>query len=265
MKRTPVVLGFSLLLSVLLFSLLGGVVMDKDPYSQDLLQTIASPSSSFWLGSDFLGRSIYSRLACGGRYSLFVACLCVTLSCCFGTFLGVIAGYFDNSVDVLIMRLVDITLAFPGILFAIIIAGLLGNSIFTLVMALSLSLWCDYCRLARNLTRSVRSRTHVQAGVLLGFGVWYIIKSYIVPEVFPQMCTLASLGMGRTILNIAGLGFLGIGLRPPIPEWGAMINEGIPYLYEAPFLVITPGMMIFVTVLGFQLLADNLLPEMERV
>jgi ABC-type dipeptide/oligopeptide/nickel transport system permease subunit len=260
-----VFLGFLLLLGVALFSVTGLVVMDTDPYSQNLLHTISSPSTSYWFGSDFLGRSIYSRLACGGRYSLFIAACTVGLSCFIGAFLGIIAGYFDNRVDVCIMRLVDFTLAFPGILLAIILAGLLGSSIVTLIAALSAGLWCDYCRLARNITRSLRSRTHVQAGILLGFGAGYILRSYVVPEILPQMTTLASLGMGRTILNIAGLGFLGIGLRPPTPEWGSMINEGIPYLCESPLLVIAPGLMICISVFAFQLLADNLVVGRRKV
>lgn len=259
MKLLNIWLGGILLCSVVLFSLIGSFWTDANPYQQDLFNTILPPSHDYWLGSDHLGRSIFSRLAGGGRYSLAISCLTVGISCVIGSLLGIAAGYWGRTLDTVIMRLVDLTLAFPGTLLAIILVGLLGGNIMTLVAALSASLWCDYCRLARNITRSVRNSIHMQAGILLGFPTRYLFREYIAPAVVPQLGTLASLGMGRTILNISGLGFLGIGLKPPLPEWGGMINEGITYLSEAPWLVLAPGIMIFATVLAFQLLAGDLL------
>ena len=250
--------GIIMLLGIIVFSSAGMVFMDSDPYEQNLSNTMSPPCSEYWLGSDYLGRSVYGRLAGGGRYSLIIACMTVCVSCVFGTLLGIVAGYWGKAPDVVIMRVVDLTLAFPGILFAIVLVGLLGGSLIILVLALSANLWCDFCRIARNITRSIRTSEHLQAGYLLGFPTRYLIKTYIVPGVLPQMGTLAGLSMGRTILNIAGLGFLGIGLKPPLPEWGGMINEGITYLSEAPWLVIAPGCMIFITVLSFQLLAGNI-------
>lgn len=258
MNRLALQGGLGLLLCILVYSFCGMIWMDCDPYKQNLVATISPPFSDYWLGSDYLGRSVYSRLAGGARYSLTIAGITVTVSCLLGAFLGIIAGYYGKVVDMAIMRLTDLTLAFPGILFAIVLLGLLGGSIFTLVLALSASMWCDYCRLARNITRSVKNSMHMQAGVLLGFSTAYLIRAYIFPTVLPQLGTLASLNMGRTILNIAGLGFLGIGLKPPLPEWGGMINEGISYIGEAPWLIIAPGAMIFITVLSFQLLAGCL-------
>jgi peptide/nickel transport system permease protein len=144
-----------------------------------------------------------------------------------------------------------------GTLLAIVLAGTLGGTLPTLVLALSATLWCDYCRIARNITRSLKTSSHLEAGKILGFNHPFLIRHYILPELMPQLLTLASLGMGRTILNISGLGFLGIGLRPPIPEWGSMINQGLAYLSEAPWLVVAPGSMIFFTVLAFQLLGNS--------
>lgn len=261
MKRLAVKAGLALLCFLLLYSVFGMIWMDFDPYKQNLLSTISPPFEEYWLGSDYLGRSVYSRLAGGARYSLTIAGITVVVSCFLGSLLGIIAGYSGKFVDMAIMRLTDLTLAFPGILFAIVLLGLLGGSIFTLVLALSASMWCDYCRLARNITRSVKSSMHMQAGLVLGFPTTYLIRAYIFPTVLPQLGTLASLNMGRTILNIAGLGFLGIGLKPPLPEWGGMINEGISYIGEAPWLIIAPGTMIFLTVLAFQLLAGCLSEE----
>lgn len=261
MSRLQVRIGLYLTCFVLLFALFGPSLCPKTPFQQNLAMTLQPPTNDCRLGSDHLGRSVYSRLAGGARYSLIIASLVVCISCTTGSLLGIAAGYWGKWIDTFIMRLVDLTLAFPGTLLAIILAGLLGGSMATLVFALTASLWCDYCRLARNITRSIKGSTHMEAGKLLGLQPFFLIRKYIVPYVLPQLGTLASLSMGRTILNISGLGFLGIGLRPPLPEWGGMINEGISYLVEAPWLVVAPGLMIFTTVLGFQLLAGDLLHQ----
>lgn len=241
--------------AVFLMGLFGPYLAQRDPYTQDLFNTLRPPGSNHILGTDHLGRSVFSRLASGCRYSLFISATCVGISLSIGAALGLAAGYFEGWVDKVIMRLVDATMAFPGTLLAIILAGLLAGSMFTLVLALAATLWCDYCRLTRNITRSVKTTPHIEAAKILGFKGPFIIQRYIVPEILPQMLTLAGLGMGRTILSISGLGFLGIGLRPPIPEWGAMINQGIFYMAEAPWLIVAPGTMIFAAVFSFQLLA----------
>jgi peptide/nickel transport system permease protein len=261
MSRLQVRSGLCLTGFVLLFALFGPYLSQETPYQQNLAKTLLPPAQDCWLGSDHLGRSVYSRLASGAKYSLIIASLTVCISCATGSLLGIAAGYWEKWIDTFIMRLVDLTLAFPGILLAIILAGLLGGSMPTLVFALTVSLWCDYCRLARNITRSIKASPHMEAGKLLGFHPFFLIRQYIVPYVLPQLGILASLSMGRTILNIAGLGFLGIGLKPPLPEWGGMISEGLSYLVEAPWLVVAPGLMIFTTVLGFQLLAGDLLHQ----
>ena len=231
--------------------------LSMDPLDQDLMQTLQSPGSPHFLGTDHLGRSVLSRLIYGGRASLAISSCCTILSLVLGTILGIIAGYREGWRDLLIMRLVDGALAFPGTLLAIVMVGTLGGSMVTLTLALSATMWCDYCRLIRNMTRSLKQSDHLEAGRILGYRDVFLIRRYIVPELLPQLFTLSSLGMGRTILNISGLGFLGIGLQPPLPEWGAMINQGIGFLSEAPWLVAVPGSMIFITVLGFQLLAAS--------
>lgn len=261
MKRANLWLAIILLGGVCLLSTFGPMLVDANPYDQNLGKTLQAPCPEQWLGSDHLGRSILSRLVSGGRYSLSIACLTVTISCTIGSLLGIVAGYWGKNVDILIMRMADLAMSFPGTLLAIILAGLLGGSLFTLVAALSANLWCDYCRVARNITLTLRNSTDMQAGLMLGFSGRYLMRVYIAPFVVPQLGTLASLGMGRTILNVSGLGFLGIGLSPPLPEWGGMINEGISCLNEAPWFVMAPGAMICATVLGFQLLAGNLSVE----
>lgn len=228
-----------------------------DPLEQNLMESLHAPGHAHLLGTDHLGRSVLSRLVHGGRASLAIAFGCTLLSLVIGTMLGLVAGYREGWHDLLIMRLVDGALAFPGTLLAIVLVGTLGGSRMTLMLALSATMWCDYCRLVRNMTRSLKATDHLEAGMILGFSDAFLIRRYILPDLLPQLFTLSSLGMGRTILNISGLGFLGIGLQPPLPEWGAMINQGIGYLPEAPWLVAAPGSMIFLTVLGFQLMAGS--------
>lgn len=247
--------GLLLVCFVCLTALFGPRLAGKDPYTQDLSRTLDAPGGQDVLGTDHLGRSVLSRLATGGRYSLLIAVCCVGVSLAVGALLGLAAGYCGGWSDGLIMRLVDATLAFPGTLLAVVLAGLLGGGTATLVLALSATLWCDYCRLTRNMTRSLKTSPHVEAGRLLGFRSPFVIRRYIAPNLLPQLLVVATLGIGRTILNVSGLGFLGIGMRPPIPEWGAMINHGIAYMAEAPWLIAAPGGMIFAAVFGVHLLA----------
>ncbi len=248
--------GIMLVSVILLAIIVGPFLISQDPLKQNLSMTLCSPGSTHLLGSDHLGRSVLSRLLYGGRSSLLISLFCTIISFVLGALLGVVAGYREGWYDLVIMRLVDGTLAFPGTLLAIILAGTLGGSMITLVFALSATMWCDYCRLVRNMTRSLKQSSHLEAGRIMGFSAAFLIRRYLFPELAPQLFTLASLGMGRTILNISGLGFLGIGLQPPLPEWGGMINQGIGFLSEAPWLVAAPGIMIFLTVFGFQLMAD---------
>ena len=254
--------GIILVIIILLAVIVGPVLMPRDPLKQDLSMTLSAPGSAHLLGTDHLGRSVLSRLLYGGRSSLLISLFCITISLGIGLCLGVAAGYGEGWCDLVVMRLVDGMLAFPGTLLAIILAGTLGGSMVTLVLALSATMWCDYCRLTRNMTRSLKHASHLEAGKIMGFNAVFLIRRYILPELTPQLFTLASLGMGRTILNISGLGFLGIGLQPPLPEWGSMINQGMGLLSEAPWLVMAPGIMIFLTVFGFQLMAGA--PKSER-
>ncbi|MBW2154607.1 MAG: ABC transporter permease [Deltaproteobacteria bacterium] len=255
MKRFSLWFGISLIGLAFLSGMAGPILVNEDPFYQDLDNALNPPGHEYPLGTDHLGRSVLSRLVFGTRRSLVLSALCVGLSVSIGTAAGLIAGFSKGWMDIVIMRFVDGLLAFPGILLAIVLAGTLGSGTESLVAALVLTMWCDYCRLIRNITYSILSTPYMEAGMLLGFSSLFLTRRYIIGQLIPQLFTLASLGMGRTILNVSSLGFLGIGLKPPTPEWGAMISQGIPYLTEAPYLVVFPGAAILMTVLGFQLLA----------
>ena len=251
--KPGVKIGLALIALMAAVAVLGPFLVKADPLTQDLDRALLPPSPNNLLGTDPLGRSLLSRILYGAGESLFLALSCVALSAGIGSALGLIAGYAGGRVDGLIMRLVDGFMALPGTLLAIVIAGLLGGGRFTLIGALVLTNWCDFCRLSRNMARSILAEPYIQAGRLLGFGPLFIIRKYLSPGILPHLATLASLNMGRTILNLSALGFLGIGLKPPTPEWGAMITQGLPYMSEAPHLIVFPGAAIFLTVLGFQL------------
>ena len=260
MKGVGGILGMGLLGVVILAAALGPVWLTHDPVSQNLGHALMRPGQGYLLGADHLGRSVAARLIHGARHSLVLSSLCVGTALAVGTLFGMIAGFFPGWTAGVIMRLVDGFMAFPGLLLAVVLAGTLGGGTRALVLALVATAWCDYCRLARNLTRTVLAQPYVEAGRLLEFGWVFMARRYVLRSLLPQVLTLASLGMGRTILNISALGFLGIGLKPPTPEWGVMITQAMPYLSEAPCLVIFPGMAVFSTVLGFQLLANAMGP-----
>ncbi len=256
-SQLQVVSGAFILLSVVLFSMIGPYVT-PDPFAQNLSLVFADPSSDYLLGSDHLGRSVVARLVRGGTNSLFSTLLCVFGSVVTGVFLGLSSGWYGGFVDATVMRLVDITLSFPGILLALLVAGLIGGGQAAVISALAITGWPDYCRITRAITRNVISRPYVEAGVLAGFSGQFILRKYIFIEILPQIAVLATLGFGRTILNISSLGFLGIGLAPPEPEWGAMIAESLPYLRQSPYLVLAPAAAVSLTVFGFLLVGQPL-------
>jgi len=247
--------GASLVALVVLVALAGPFFVERSPTRQDLSRALGGPSWSEPLGTDPLGRSVFSRLIHGARESLLLALVCVGLSAGTGMVLGLAAGFKRGLVDAVVMRLVDGLLAFPGILLAVVVAGWMGGGRWALILALSITGWCDYARLARNLVRRLLAEDYVQAGRLLGFSDFFLARKYVAGQVWPHLRTLAGLGLGRTILNLSAFGFLGIGLKPPTPEWGAMITQALPYMTDHPLLVIAPGAAVFLTVFGFNLLS----------
>lgn len=247
--------GRALVVLVAFTALAGPWLVDRSPMAQNLGRALEKPSWSEPLGMDMFGRSVFSRMIHGARYSLLLALVCVGLSAGAGMILGIAAGFKRGKTDAAIMRLVDGLMAFPGILLALVVAGWMGGGRWPLILALAATGWCDYARLARNMVRRILAEDCVQAGRLLGLSDFFLAKKYVVGRVWPHLRTLAGLGLGRTILHLSAFGFLGIGLKPPTPEWGAMITQALPYLVDHPHLAIAPGTAIFLTVLGFNLLS----------
>ena len=241
-----------------LAALIGPALAGVDPAFQDLPLRLEGPSSAHWFGLDELGRDILARLLAGARISLLVGAVVVGISATVGTLLGSIAGYYGGVVDDVVSRVSDILMAFPGLLLAIAVVAVLGPSLSNVVLALTLIGWVGYARLVRGQVLRVRELEYVQAARALGAAAPRILARHIVPAALPALIVQGTLGMGGAILSEASLSFLGLGVQPPTPSWGTMLNYGRSHLLDAPHLTIFPGLAIAVLVLGFNFLGDGL-------
>jgi len=233
-----------------------------DPYNpkldSDLENARQPPSRRHIFGTDNLGRDIFRRILHGARLSLSVGLVAVAVSGTGGTILGLVSGYFGGAVDMVIMRLIDILMAFPGMLLAIAIVAARGTGLFNTIVALSVVGVTGYARLVRSMVLSLREREYVVAARMVGVRSPRIIFRHILPNSLAPLIVSATMGIGGRILTAAALGFLGLGAPPPAPEWGVMISDGRPFLRQMPHMVFFPGMAIMFTVVGFNLLGDGL-------
>jgi peptide/nickel transport system permease protein len=251
-------LGAAIVLIAVLGAGFGPLLAPFDPADQDLALRLEGPSGLHWFGLDELGRDIFARVLSGARISLLVGIVVVGVSSTSGIVLGSIAGYFGGRIDEAISRLMDILLAFPGLLLAIAMVAVLGPSLTNVVLALSLIGWVGYARLVRGQVLRAREFEFVQAARALGATTPRILARHIVPTALPAVMVQATLGMGGAILAEASLSFLGLGVQPPTPSWGTMLSYGKAHLLDAPHLTIFPGLAIAVLVLGFNFLGDGL-------
>lgn len=251
-------LGASLALLVILVALLAPWLTPSDPNRQALENRLDEPSRQHWLGLDELGRDILSRLIMGARVSVGVGLTVVLIAGFLGTAVGAVAGYFGGRVDTLLMRLTDVFMAFPGILLAIALVAVLGPALRNVVVALVVIGWVGYARLVRGQVLQLREMEFVLAARAAGVAPLGIVMRHLLPNVLPTLVVQASLGMAGAILAEAGLSFLGLGIQPPTPSWGAMINAGRSHLLDAPHLALFPGLAILLTVMGLNFLGDAL-------
>lgn len=243
---------------MVLLAIFAPIISPHDPNAQDLSRRMTGPSSQNLLGRDEFGRDILSRIIYGSRISLSVGLLVTSISMTLGVAIGVSVGYFGGWIEELTMRLVDIVLAFPGILLAIMLMAVLGQSLFNVVIALCLTGWAPYARLARGESLSIREREYVLAARALGASGYRIISRHLLPNIMSPIVVKATLGMAGVIVAEAALSFLGLGVRPPTPSWGAMLNSARAYILVTPHLVIFPGVAIMLVVLSLNLLGDGL-------
>ena len=250
--------GAAIVLITVLAAIAAPWVAPYDPSRQQLSLRLERPSFKHLFGLDELGRDIFSRVLAGARISLAVGLTVVSISSLIGIFLGSVAGYFGGWLDDAISRTIDVLLAFPGILLAIALVAVLGPSLVNVVMALSVIGWVGYARLVRGQVLKAREFEFVQAARALGAGTSRILLRHVVPTTMPAVMVQATLGMAGAILAEASLSFLGLGVQPPTPSWGTMLNGGRLHLLDAPHLTIFPGAAIATLVLGFNFLGDGL-------
>lgn len=259
--------GFIVALAVAL-ALFGPSLSPYDPSTQELARRLEGPSLQHPFGLDELGRDILTRIASGARISLLVGLAVVSVSSLAGMFFGSVAGYFGGRVDDVISRVIDVLMAFPGILLAIALVAVLGPSLVNVVLALSVIGWVGYARLVRGQALRAREFEFVQAARALGAGSSRIVLRHVLPTTLPSVVVQATLGMAGAIIAEASLSFLGLGVQPPTPSWGTMLDAGRAHLFDAPHLTIVPGVAIALLVLGFNFLGDGLRdrvdPKMQR-
>lgn len=245
-----------LALGLVTIGILAPYMAPHDPLKADMSNSLKSQSAMFPLGTDQLGRDLLSRILHGTLNSLKMTFSLVAIVFIIGTALGIIAGYFGGIVDTMVMRFCDIFLAFPGIIFAIAVAGVLGPSSINTVIALAVVNWPKYARMSRGLTMSIRKKDYIKAAKMGGASECQIIMRYVLPNIIPSLIVTATMDIGTMLLEISSLSFLGLGAQPPTPEWGYMINEGRTYIQTAPWLMIYPGIAMFITVTIFNLLGE---------
>ena len=241
-----------------LAAIAGPTLTSIDPAAQSLPLRLAGPSGAHPFGLDELGRDILARVLTGARISFFVGLTVVAISASVGTLLGAMAGYFGGALDDVISRLIDTLMAFPGLLLAIALVAVLGPSLTNVLFALAVIGWVGYARLVRGQVLRAREFEYVQAARAQGAGTPRILWRHVIPTAVPAIVVQATLGMAGAIIGEAALSFLGLGVQPPTPSWGTMLNGGRAHLLDAPHLTIFPGLAIAVLVLGFNFLGDGL-------
>jgi peptide/nickel transport system permease protein len=262
-RNRAAVAGAAVVLLFLLVAILAPWLAPYDPGAQALDSGLSAPSRAHWLGQDRLGRDLLSRLVYGARISVAVGLGTVSLSLLIGLLVGAASGFFGGKVDNVLMRLADVLLAFPGILLAIAITSVLGPSLRNVLIALCALGWVGYARLIRGQILKVKEMEFVQSATAVGSPPARLLLVHILPNAISPVIVEATFGIARAIVAEAGLSFLGLGVNPPTPSWGAMINEGRHFLFVAPHLTTVPGLAIMATVMAFNFLGDGLRDAMD--
>ncbi|MGI8642918.1 MAG: nickel transporter permease [Thermomicrobiales bacterium] len=268
LRDRTAVAGLTIVVFFIFVAIAAPLLAPYDPTEVDPTAFLASASAEHWLGTDNLGRDMLSRLIFGTRWTLGTAVLAAMAIVTIGITIGLIAGYFGGLLDDLLMRVVDVLLAFPSLVLALAIVGMLGPSLWNVMIGMVAVWWVDYARVIRGLTVSTREREFITAARCAGCPAWRVILRHVLPNVIPSVIVLASLELGALMLAISGLSFLGLGAQPPTPEWGTMLSDGRLFFQNAPQLMLYPGLAITIAVIGTNLLGDGLRdvldPRMKR-
>lgn len=258
LRRRVSVMGGIILTLFVLLAIFGPMLTPYSPNEQNLSNSYQGISSEHWLGTDNLGRDTLTRVIYGSRISFLVSIVSVGTGLIAGLILGSISGYYGGRIDTVIMRFVDMLLAFPGILLAIVIVAILGNGLINTMIAVAIFTTPDFARIIRSSVISIKETEFIEASKALGASDFRIILRHILPNSLSPMIVQGTLMMGTAILIASGLSFIGLGIQPPNPEWGAMLSDARDYLRSAPLIAIAPGISITLVVLSFSLVGDGL-------
>jgi peptide/nickel transport system permease protein len=256
--RKLAVIGLALVGLLILTAIFAPWVAPYDPYKMDLAHKLEQPGVAHWLGTDALGRDMLSRIIYGSRTSLLVGICAVGIAAVVGESIGLIAAYFGGWAHAIIMRLIDALMSIPMLLLALIIASVMGGGIKNVIFALGIGMIAGHARMMCAQALTVRQNDYVLAGRAMGMSDLRMMLMQILPNAFPPLLVMITIGLGATILAEAGLSFLGIGIQPPTPAWGSMVNDGYKYLRSNPMLSFAPGFAIMLTVFGFNMMGDGL-------
>jgi peptide/nickel transport system permease protein len=264
MKNGKRIFNPSMVIGILLCCLLAGTFVlgsffnSHDPFHIHMTNRLSTSSSNHWLGTDQLGRDIFARLVYGAKLTIGLGMLTILLAVCIGVPIGLLSGYLGGKIDTILMRLIDGILAFPDFILAIAIAGLLGPSLTNIVIAIVLVKWIVYARVVRGMVLEEKEKEYVLVSKISYSSTLKTIRLHILPQIFSELIVMASIDVGKIILLISSFSYIGIGAQAPLPEWGAMLNDGRSFFQVHPSLMIFPGIAIFLTVLCCNLLGDGL-------
>ncbi|TBL75037.1 nickel ABC transporter permease subunit NikC [Paenibacillus thalictri] len=258
-----------LLLAMLVVAVLAPWLAPHDPNNIDLAHKLQKPSAAYWLGTDHLGRDIVSRLIHGTKISLGIAFIVMVLIVIVSVTVGTVSGYIGGVADRIFMRFCDMLMAFPSLILSLAMLGILGPGVGNVVFAMVMSYWVWYARWIRGMVMTAKQQNYIVAAKIAGTPGYKIMLLHIVPNILPPTIVLATLNLGSIILSISGLSFLGLGIQPPVPEWGAMLNDSKPFLKSNPLMMLYPGLCILLVVMAFNFVGDALRdaidPRQERI
>lgn len=252
------VCGLGLMGVIVLITLLGPMLVTNDPLVAQMSNRLQPPSWEYPLGTDHLGRCLFSRLVAGAQTTLGISSLIILTVMLIGVPLGMFSGYVGGRLDALLMRIVDGVGAMPAFILAIAIAGFLGPNLFHLMLSILLVKWIGYARVVRSIVLSEREKEYILAAQISGCRTWTILWKHLLPQIISPVIVLAALDVGKVILTISSLSYLGLGAQPPAPEWGAMLNDGRPYFQTVPELMAYPGIAIMLVVISCNLIGEGL-------
>ena len=259
-KKTKIklIIFSSICVIICLIAIMAPYIVPDDPYAQNLNEALKSPSLIHILGTDRYGRDLFSRVIIGGRSSIFSTLALIAIISILGTIIGICCGMYGGVLDIILMRMADMFLAFPGLVFAIAVAAVLGGGMHNAVIALAMISWPKYARIARTQAKTLKTQSFVEAARLNGLSTGRIITRHILPNCIGTIIVMAAVDIGTMMMELASLSFLGLGAIAPAAEWGSMMNDGRSMIQTAPWMILAPGIAIFITIMCFNLLGDTI-------